>query len=94
MGTVGGVNCHHGRDAAVRCQCEEIVQLLQTSWIALLYFATTCCTLGNSQLAKLLLVMLNPPCLPACLQLMQLLPTVWSLSRQILLRVPIPLVPL
>ena len=24
MGTVGGVNCHHGRDAAVRCQCEEL----------------------------------------------------------------------
>ena len=22
-GTVGAVNCHHGRDAAVRCQCEE-----------------------------------------------------------------------
>ena len=22
MGTVGAVNCHHGRDAAVRCQCE------------------------------------------------------------------------
>ena len=23
MGRVGAVNCHHGRDAAVRCQCEE-----------------------------------------------------------------------
>ena len=22
MGTVGAVNCHHGRDAAVRCQCK------------------------------------------------------------------------
>ena len=25
VGTVGGVNCHHGRDAAVRCQCEEYI---------------------------------------------------------------------
>ena len=24
VGTVGAVNCHHGRDAAVRCQCEEL----------------------------------------------------------------------
>ena len=24
MGTVGAVNCHHGRDAAVRCQCEQL----------------------------------------------------------------------
>ena len=23
MGAVGAVNCHHGRDVAVRCQCEE-----------------------------------------------------------------------
>ena len=23
MGTVGEVNCHHGRDTAVRCQCER-----------------------------------------------------------------------
>ena len=25
MGRVGAVNCHHGRDAAVRCQCEKFV---------------------------------------------------------------------
>ena len=28
MGTVGGVNCHHGRDAAVRCQCEKVYAVL------------------------------------------------------------------
>ena len=34
MGTVGAVNCHHGRDAAVRCQCEEFV-----FYLCLLYLA-------------------------------------------------------
>ena len=28
LGTVGAVNCHHGRDAAVRCQCEDFTLLL------------------------------------------------------------------
>ena len=23
VGSVGAVNCHHGRDVAVRCQCKE-----------------------------------------------------------------------
>ena len=25
VGMVGEVNCHHGKDAAVRCQCEELI---------------------------------------------------------------------
>ena len=35
MGTVGAVNCHHGRDAAVRCQCEWLSAYYNSSFLEL-----------------------------------------------------------
>ena len=48
MGTVGAVNCHHGRDAAVRCHCEELFScytLENVSWIS---FASTSFSCSSS----------------------------------------------